>query len=75
MKFHRWTKIWWTDFGTPDISLGIHVCWSGRIDLHIWTGMLSLGKIPLYKDQKGRIFAASNSYHQDKTKPIRAGTP
>lgn len=35
MVSHKWTKIWWTSFGTPDISLGIHICWDGRIDFHI----------------------------------------
>ncbi len=74
--------IWWTDFGTKDISLGIHICWKGRVDFHILTGMLSLGRIPLY-DNNGKEFALSNSFHEStnkrdyikKRKPFRAGNP
>ena len=73
MTFYKWTNLKWTNFGTKDISFGIHVCWKGRIDIHIWTGMMSVGNIPLYKTREGRIIAVSNSYHEDRNKPIRAG--
>lgn len=75
MKFHSIKPFWFTHFGTSDVSLGVHVCWGGRVDLHILTFMLSFGRVPIYEDRKGRKFAASNSYHTDATKraPFRAG--
>jgi hypothetical protein len=80
MKFDHIARIWWTDFGTKDISFGIHICWAGRIDLHIWTGMLSLGNVPIYEkiDRNGKkLLAVSNSFHIDitKTSNMRAGVP
>lgn len=68
--FARMTWIWWTKtFGTNDISLGIHICWAGRIDIHFWTGMLSIGRVPLYVMPEGTrtagsLTAVSNSYHE-----------
>jgi hypothetical protein len=76
MKFDHIARFWWTDFGTNDISFGIHVCWDGRIDLHIWTGMLSLGIVPIYRCQRtNNSMAVSNSFHLDNTKRLRAGIP
>jgi hypothetical protein len=75
MRFFKIAHFHWTNFGTYDISLGIHLCWSGRIDIHIGVGMLSIGVIPLYKTAKGDIIAVSNSFHNGKTKTIRHGTP
>ena len=75
MKFFKIAHIHWTDFKTRDISFGIHICWAGRIDFHIGTGMLSIGNVPLYKDNKKSIFAVSNSFHNTRKLPIRAGTP
>lgn len=80
MTFNHIARIWWTDFGTKDISFGIHICWDGRIDLHIWTGMLSLGVVPIYekRDMLGKkLLAVSNSFHKDitKTSRMRAGVP
>ena len=75
MKFLRMAKFWKIpNFGTKDVSFGIHWCWQGRLDIHFWHGMLSIGRVPLYQMNDGRIIAVSNSYHSDKTKPIRAGT-
>lgn len=75
--FSHWAKIWWTpDFGTNDISFGLHICWDGRIDIHFWKGMLSLGRVPIYSlAPDGRLVAVANSYHKDRRKNIRAGTP
>ncbi len=75
MKYVKTTFIWWTDFGTKDISFGIHICWKGRLDIHFLHGMLSLGNVPIYTDKRGKQFAVSNSHHTDKTKPVRAGVP
>jgi hypothetical protein len=46
----------------------------GRIDIHFLKWMISIGNIPIYS-HKDKLFAVSNSYHKDKTKPLRAGTP
>ena len=78
MKFHKMKWVHWTDsFGTKDVSLGIHICWKGRIDIHFLFGMLSIGRVPIYKDRKGILFAASNSWHSDQSGKfrIRAGVP
>ena len=77
MKFHAIKPFWFTDFGTLDVSLGVHLCWDGRIDLHILTFMLSFGRVPIYVDRNGHKFAVSNSYHKDVNKrvPLRAGVP
>ncbi len=75
MKYYKTVFFWHTDFKTYDISLGIHICWSGRIDLHILNRMISFGNIPLYKTQKGDIIAVSNSWHNTKKGNIRVGTP
>lgn len=71
MKWIHWTK----DFGTNDISFGIHICWKGRIDIHVLFGMLSIGRVPMYRNLKtGLVFAVSNSFHKTKKPPYRAGT-
>lgn len=75
MTFSKQTNFWWTHFGTKDVSFGIHICWQGRVDIHILWGMLSIGNVPIYTDKQGRQFAVSNSYHLDNTQPLRAGTP
>jgi hypothetical protein len=75
MQFVKTAYYWWTPhFGTNDISFGIHICWKGRVDIHFLWGMLSVGIVPIYKNHNG-LFAASNSYHCDKTKRIRASVP
>ena len=84
MKFIGYKWLWLTkDFGTKDISFGIHICWKGRIDIHFWTSMLSIGRVPIYMyaDRCGewKTIAVGNSYHKDKLnyrrncRPIRAG--
>ena len=75
MKYIKTTFIWWTDFGTKDISFGIHICWKGRLDIHILHGMLSLGNVPIYMDREGKEFAVSNSFHKTGKRPFRAGVP
>jgi hypothetical protein len=75
MTFTRRANIWWTNFQTKDISFGIHICWQGRVDIHFLCGMLSMGNVPIYTDKQGRQFAVSNSFHTNKAKPIRTGTP
>lgn len=77
ITFHHMARVWWTsDFGTNDISFGVHICWEGRIDIHFWKGMLSLGRVPIYENHThGKFVAVSNSYHNDKSKPSRAGVP
>ena len=76
MKFENIAHIWWTpNFGTNDVSFGVHICWKGRVDIHFMWGMLSMGVVPIYKTKTGKLIAVSNSYHSDKTKPIRASTP
>lgn len=79
MKFIGYKWLWLTK------TFGIHICWKGRIDIHFWTGMLSIGKVPIYMyvdiDKQWRSVAVSNSYHEGKLKkerksrPIRAGVP
>jgi hypothetical protein len=64
-KFNQTRRWFWTpDFGTNDISFGIHICWKGRIDIHIWTGMLSIGNVPVYTNRDGTLIAVSNSFHE-----------
>jgi hypothetical protein len=49
--FSHIARFWITNFATEDmkdVSLGVHVCWDGRVDIHIGTYMLSLGKVPIY---------------------------
>lgn len=75
MEFVKMAKYWRTTFLGNDVSLGIHICWAGRIDFHIGRSMFSFGRVPIYKTRQGHVFAASNSYHIDKTKPFRAGVP
>lgn len=74
MKFEHISHFWYTDFRTKDISFGVHICWKGRIDIHFLFGMLSIGIVPIYS-QQGKRIAVSNSFHQDKKLPIRAGVP
>jgi hypothetical protein len=76
MKFIKNTIFWITVFPGADISLGIHLCWHGLIDLHLLNFMVSVGRIPIYKDKNGRCFAVANSFHLTRGKtPLRAGTP
>ena len=74
MKFNSIKRFWFTDFGYPDISFGVHICMDARIDIHFLWWMFSFGKIPIY-EERGNLFAASNSYHTGKSKRLRAGTP
>jgi len=46
--FSHIARFWLTDFGTSDLSLGVHICWDGRVDLHLGKYMLSFGKVPIY---------------------------
>lgn len=75
MTFTKYVSIWWTNFQTKDVSFGIHICWQGRVDIHFLWGMLSLGNVPIYTTTQGKQIAVANSFHLDKTKPLRAGTP
>ncbi len=75
MKYVKTVLFHLTDFGVPDISLGVHLCMKGRIDFHVFTFMLSIGKVPIYEDKNGKKIAVSNSWHTDKSKPVRAGIP
>lgn len=78
MKFVRTTFIWLTSFGWPDVSFGLHWCWKGRLDIHFLIWMLSIGNVPLYRNQDNKLFAVSNSFHtaQDKRRhALRAGVP
>lgn len=76
MKFLKIVRWYWTpSFGTNDISFGIHICWKGRLDFHIWKGMLSIGNIPLYQNKDGYVYAVSNSFHEKNNFPVRAGVP
>lgn len=74
MKFDSIKNIWVTNFGLPDISFGIHICMDKRIDIHFLWWMFSFGKIPIYKDDETFI-AVSNSFHNKRSKRLRAGTP
>ena len=75
MLFYKKTFFHITDFTGWDVSIGIHLCWAGRLDIHFLRWMISIGNIPLYKDRSGHIFAASNSYHTRQSKMFRAGVP
>lgn len=86
MKFVGFKWLWLTrSFGTKDVSFGIHICWKGRIDIHFWTGMLSIGRVPIYMyvnhSNEWVSVAVGNSYHEDRLngsrnrRPIRAGVP
>lgn len=74
MKFDKIRYIWITDFGGPDFSFGIHVCMDFRIDIHILKWMISIGRVPIYKEGD-TLFAVSNSFHNRKSKRVRAGVP
>lgn len=75
MRFIGISYLWLTRFGTADVSLGIHICWKGRIDFHFLWWMVSLGIVPIYEGRDGKRFAVSNSYHSTKRGPLRAGNP
>lgn len=62
MKFIEYRKFWVDDLGWPDVSLGLHLCMKGRVDIHIFKWIISIGIVPIYKDNRGRLFAASNSF-------------
>lgn len=66
--------IWVSKFEGNDISLGIHICWVGRLDIHILFWMISIGVVPIYKIGIKSV-AVSNSYHDGKDTTIRAGIP
>jgi len=69
-KFIKIAHIWVTHFGYPDISLGLHLCFRGRIDIHFLFWMISIGVVPIY-EVNGKIIAVSNSFHSNKSKLIR----
>lgn len=81
MEFYKIKIFWVTNFGLPDLSFGVHICVRGRLDIHAFIWMISIGNVPIYKNRNGKLFAASNSYHSDmvkngKTKNVfRAGVP
>jgi len=55
-NIHRFKKSGW--------SLGIHISQTfKRIDIHVFNYIISFGKIPIHRFQKGD-FAVSDSYHQ-----------
>lgn len=74
MKFHSIKRFWITDFGYPDISFGIHFCTDKRIDIHFLKYMISFGRVPIY-EENGKLIAVGNSYHNGRSKRIRAGVP
>lgn len=75
-EFKRIDFLHLTKFKWPDISFGIHISMDGRVDVHFLIWVVSIGNVPVY-EYNGKEFAASNSYHKDKTKTVnfRAGTP
>lgn len=75
MRFSHLSWFWVTHFKGPDLSLGIHVCMRGRLDFHFLFWMFSFGRVPIYVDRQGKKFAVSNSYHETKKGPLRAGVP
>lgn len=74
-KFLYFRRFWITDMGWPDVSFGLHICMSGRVDVHFLKWIFSFGNIPIYQTRNGRRFAASNSYYESRSKEFRAGTP
>lgn len=74
-KFLYFRLLWLTDMGWPDISFGLHICMSGRVDFHFLKWILSVGRVPIYQMKNGKRFAASNSYYENRSKEFRAGTP
>lgn len=75
MKFLYFRWFWITDFESMDTSVGFHICWKGRIDLHLLWWMLSFGRVPIFQTRSGRKFAASNSFYEDRKQEPRAGVP
>lgn len=83
MKYLYTAPIYLTRFPGGDISLGLHLCWKGRIDLHIGVWMLSIGNVPIYQDRDHKSIAVSNSFHKWATRKrpveqrpaLRAGVP
>lgn len=71
MKFHHIARFWITDFRWPDVSFGIHLCLDGRIDFHFLKWMVSIGRIPVYSNPKGDLYAVSNSFHNKTSKSVR----
>lgn len=64
-----------SDMGWPDVSFGLHICMSGRVDVHFLKWIVSIGRVPIYQRRDGSRFAASNSYHEKRATEFRAGTP
>jgi len=74
MKFLYLRKFWITDMGWPDISFGLHICMSGRVDFHFLKWILSVGAVPIYQGRNSP-FAASNSFHEKRSTEPRTGQP
>lgn len=87
--FHGFKPIWVDVMPGKDMSFGLHICWKGRVDLHIFNLIISVGLVPVYsslykisgnQDEFGKKFASSNSFHNSyKAKKayssFRAGVP
>jgi len=69
----RW--LWTTKYDGWDLSFGVHLCWKGRIDIHLGVWMYSFGRVPIFETKTGRRFAASNSFYEDQKSELRAGVP
>jgi hypothetical protein len=69
MKYVRTTPIILEYIKSDGCSFGIHFCWHGRVDIHFLVWVLSIGNVPLYRNNKG-TFAVSNSYHSNRNKHL-----
>lgn len=72
ISFVKIVPFWVDDLGWPDVSLGVHICWKGRIDFHFLKWIISIGKVPIYNVGKKRC-ACSNSFHEHYMKKVRRG--
>lgn len=74
-KFYGIYPLWVDVMPGKDVSLGIHICWRGRIDFHIFNLIIAIGYVPVYSAVYGpyraaesertysKKYATSNSYH------------
>lgn len=77
-KFHGIYPVWVDVMPGKDISLGIHICWKGRLDIHLFNLIIAIGYVPVYSAvfgeygspraarTYGKRYATSNSYHAAK---------
>ncbi len=72
-QFHGIRPIWVDVMPGKDISFGIHMCWEGRVDLHLFNIIIAIGLVPVYSTlykgannytETGKKFASSNSFHK-----------